>query len=117
MLHVTPSTCTMEMGKMMHGQVVKVATMKTNTRQSSNKIWGWGREDGLALVQVHVEDADIKLQGCSLKDLLEKYFVSPGLGLLPDDYWAGYKRFKMVLIVRNVYLACVPEQTVTRSTI
>lgn len=69
------------------------------------------------MLQVHVEDADIKLQGCSLKDLLEKYFVSPEFKLLPSDYWAGYKEFKMVLIVRNVYLACVPKQIVTLSTI
>ncbi|KAL3135852.1 hypothetical protein ABBQ32_007409 [Trebouxia sp. C0010 RCD-2024] len=52
-------------------------------------------------LKVHVEDADIKLQGCSLKDLLEKYFVSPEFKLLPSDYWAGYKEFKMVLIVNR----------------
>ena len=46
-----------------------------------------------------VEDADIELQGVSLKELLEKYFVARELGLLPQDYWTGYRGFSMVLIV------------------
>lgn len=46
-----------------------------------------------------MEDADIKLQGVSLKELLGKYFVSKELRLLPADYWTGYNGFKMVLMV------------------
>ena len=46
-----------------------------------------------------MEDADIKLQGVSLKELLGKYFVAKELNLLADDYWTGYRGFKMVLMV------------------
>lgn len=53
-------------------------------------------------MQVKVEDADIKLQGVSLKELLEKYFVARELGLLPTDYWTGYRGFSMVLIVSKL---------------
>lgn len=53
-------------------------------------------------MQVKVEDADIKLQGVSLKELLEKYFVARELGLLPTGYWTGYRGFSMVLIVSKL---------------
>lgn len=53
-------------------------------------------------MQVKVEDADIKLQGVSLKELLEKYFVARELELLPADYWTGYRGFSMVLIVSKL---------------
>lgn len=49
-------------------------------------------------------DADIKMQGVSLHDLLEKYFVAPELGLLDDAYWADYKGFTMILNVSNTIL-------------
>lgn len=48
-----------------------------------------------------MEDADIKLQGVSLKELLGKYFVAKELKLLPADYWTGYRGFKMVLMVKQ----------------
>ena len=51
------------------------------------------------LPQVEVKDADIKMQGVSLHDLLEKYFVAPELGLLDDAYWADYKGFNIFLHV------------------
>ena len=34
------------------------------------------------MLQAEVLDDDIKLQGIGLKELLEKYFVAPELGLL-----------------------------------
>ena len=54
------------------------------------------------MMQMKVEDEDIKLQGVSLKELLEKYFVARELGLLPTDYWTGFKSFTMVLIVSKL---------------
>ena len=65
------------------------------------------------MLQVRVEEADIKLQGVGLKNLLEKYFVAPELRLLPADYWTGYRGFKMILIVRNFVTWHMRLQVVT----
>ena len=51
------------------------------------------------MLQAEVLEDDIKLQGISLKKLLEKYFVAPKLGLLEQQYWANYTGFKMILNV------------------
>ena len=53
------------------------------------------------MLQAEVLDGDIKLQGVGLKELLEKYFVAPELGLLEPAYWANYSGFKMVLNVSS----------------
>ena len=49
------------------------------------------------MLQAEVLDDDIKLQGIGPKELLEKYFVAPELGLLEQEYWANYTGFKMIL--------------------
>lgn len=89
----------------MHAMAVRqggaLSLLQQGSRTLRNQVTqeGLEQENCTCAVQVQVEDADIKLQGCSLKDLLEKYFVSPDHDLLPSEYWTGYKGFEMVLIV------------------
>ena len=79
----------------------------------SFKSFGFPRQPIMALraawlVQAEVKEGDIELQGVSLRNLLEKYFVAPQLGLLEDTYWAEYKGFKMVLNVCFCLPICIP---------
>ena len=46
-------------------------------------------------------DDDIRMQGVSLSELLSKYFLHPGLCLLPDTYWKDFKGFEIKLHVRD----------------
>ena len=70
----------------------------------STKLLG---QKGFLLLQAEVLEHDIKLQGIGLKELLEKYFVAPELGLLEQEYWANYTGFKMILNVSGpVKKAC-----------
>lgn len=80
----------------------------------ASQAWGWLQaKEPLAMLQARVEEADIKLQGVGLKNLLEKYFVAPELRLLPADYWTGYRGFKMILVVRNFVTWHMRLQVVT----
>ncbi len=56
-------------------------------------------QSSFIMLQAEVLADDIKLQGIGLKELLEKHFVAPELGLLEQEYWANYNGFKMILNV------------------
>ncbi|KAL0027478.1 hypothetical protein WJX77_004246 [Trebouxia sp. C0004] len=62
-------------------------------------IFPFGQES--TTLKAEVLEDNIKLQGIGLKELLEKYFVAPELGLLEQEYWANYKGFKMILNVNR----------------
>ncbi|KAL0050238.1 hypothetical protein WJX82_007023 [Trebouxia sp. C0006] len=62
-------------------------------------IFPFGHES--TTLKAEVLEHDIKLQGIGLKELLEKYFVAPELGLLEQEYWANYTGFKMILNVNR----------------
>lgn len=54
------------------------------------------------MLQVEITDSDIKLQGDSLVEYLDRYFVAPEMNLLPQEYWteAGWTEFEMKLKVK-----------------
>ncbi|KAL3142162.1 hypothetical protein ABBQ38_002520 [Trebouxia sp. C0009 RCD-2024] len=61
-------------------------------------------------LQVEITDSDIKLQGDSLVEYLDRYFVAPEMNLLPQEYWteAGWTEFEMKLKVSGGYRICKP---------
>lgn len=63
------------------------------------------------MLQVEVTDSDITLQGDSLVEYLDRYFVAPEMNLLPQEYWteAGWTEFEMKLKVKvkqTLMLSC-----------
>lgn len=57
-------------------------------------------------LQVEVNNSDIKLQGDSLVEYLERYFVAPEMQLLPQKYWddAGWAGFEMKVKVSLAFV-------------
>lgn len=62
----------------------------------------------LAILQVQVTDDDIRLQGESLHDTLSRYFVAPGMNLMPKSFWddGDWNGFQMKLKVKASSHCC-----------